>query len=80
MKTVIILISVLFSVQLQAACKCNCDPIDRGICASNYDIDHPCGAICPGATPGSLPMITACPVQRVVNQFSQYIWISNCNQ
>ena len=79
MKKVIILISVLLSFHLHAACKCNCDPADRSICASNYDLDHPCVAICPGSTPGGPVMITACPVSKVVNPVTQsYIWISNC--
>jgi hypothetical protein len=80
MKTFIILISILFSLQvLAAACKCNCDPADRSMCASYYDLDRPCSSICPGATPGMTPMITACPVQKRVNPMSQAIvWISNC--
>ena len=81
MKTVIILISILFSLQLQAACKCNCDPIDGSICASNYDIDHPCGSVCPGAAPGMAPMITACPIRKIVNPFTQaYVWMSDCSE
>lgn len=79
MKTIIILISILFSLSLHAACKCNCDPTDRDICASYYDLDHPCRGLCPGATPGVAPMITACPIQKYVNPFSQAIvWISIC--
>lgn len=81
MKKIILLINVLFSFQLQAAaCKCNCDPTDRSICASYYDIEYPCRSVCPGATPGVTPMVTACPVRKVVvNPFSQaYVWVTEC--
>ena len=67
MKTVIALIIFLFSYPLQAACKCNCDPTDIRICASAYDLDNPCGGVCPSQGPGVVLLRTACPLIQVVN-------------
>lgn len=67
MKTLIILMICFFSFELQAACKCNCNPADFSICASNYDLDQPCPVICSSAAPGLAPMITACPIVKVTN-------------
>jgi hypothetical protein len=79
MKTVILLSIFLFSYQLQAACKCNCDRTDRSICASSYDLDHPCGGICPSQTPGITPMITACPLTQFSNPITGIkIWRTIC--
>ena len=68
MKTIALIIMVLFSYQLQAACKCNCNRADRSMCASGYDLDHPCGSICssPGGSVTST-MITACPLVKATN-------------
>ena len=80
MKTVAILIFFLFSFQSQAACRCNCALDDRSLCASSYDIDHPCNSICPGQTPAIGPIgKTACPVTLVYNRDKGiYQWIALC--
>lgn len=80
MKTIIILILSLFAVQLQAACKCNCDPTDRRLCASQIDLDHPCPGVCASPTPGLAPMLTACPVTKTIDPITGVtIWVNMCN-
>lgn len=79
MKILLMLVLVLSPLSMQAACKCNCNPADASICASSYDIDHPCGSICPAQTPGIAAMITACPVSEVTNPLTGVNeWIRNC--
>lgn len=79
MKTTIILILSLFSFQLPAttACKCNCDMTDRRVCASSYDLEHPCpGARCPNEVAR-----TACITMKVFNQYKGvYEWQSYCRE
>jgi hypothetical protein len=80
MKTVIILMIYLFTFQLEAACKCNCDPTDRQLCASQNDLDHPCPALCSPGTPGIGPMLTACPESKYTDQITGVTkWVSMCN-
>lgn len=80
MKTLIALIIFLCSLPAYTACKCTCEPTDFRLCASLYDIDHPCGSLCSSsATPGTI-MITACPVTQVINQLGIKVWVSGCNQ
>lgn len=70
MKLVALLFVFLFSagIQAQSACKCNCDPSDRRLCAPLYDLDYPCGSLCRTA-PNSLPIgRTACPVMKFYNE------------
>lgn len=68
MKTTFALILLLSSYQLHAlACRCSCDPMDRGICASSYDLEHPCTGACPNQVPGTLITRTACPLAPVYN-------------
>ena len=82
MKTVVAFFLFLSSLALHAtACKCNCDPTDFGICASSYDIDHPCLGLCPNQTAGTIPMITACPMTQITNPYTlEKVWISLCTQ
>lgn len=80
MKAVIILIICFFSLQLQAACKCNCDPTDIQLCASQNDLDHPCPSVCSSPAPGMAPMFTACPVSRVTDPITGITsWVNMCN-
>ena len=65
---IFILFILSFQLQAQSACKCNCELSDRTLCASLYDLDHPCGVLCNGPTPASPPVgKTACPTSRVYN-------------
>jgi hypothetical protein len=74
MKTIMALLFMLFSFQLQAACKCNCNPASNAICASSYDLDHPCNGMCTGHVAR-----TACPVVEVFNQSkNRKEWIALC--
>ena len=78
MRTVIGLVIILCSFQLNAACKCNCNPMDAGICASLYDLDHPCEGVCE-SVPGFAPMRTACSVSLVMNPMTGIKeWRTNC--
>ncbi|MBA2650515.1 MAG: hypothetical protein H0U75_13160 [Legionella sp.] len=71
MKAIIACLLFVCTLESQAACKCSCDPMDRRICAGSYDLDRPCGSICSsGQAPGFTPMITACPVRRVINELT----------
>lgn len=68
MKILALLLTLFFASQIQAqsACKCNCDKVSATLCASWYDIDHPCLSRCPNS--GAPPMgRTACPVKQVFN-------------
>ena len=68
MKIILLLIGILMSWQSQAAgCHCNCDFSDRNICASSYDIEHPCDGFCPSQGASFAPMRTACPPVQVLN-------------
>lgn len=61
---------LLFSFPLQAACRCSCNAQDGRICASYYDIDHPCIGLCPPSSPqatSTVPIRTACPLTQVYN-------------
>ncbi len=80
MKKVMLFIIVVFSLQLHAtACKCNCKLADLKICAGLYDIDHPCGSICPSQAPGIETMITACPLTQQLNPVTgATVWVSLC--
>jgi len=70
MKMIIILIIFLCSFQAQAACRCTCVLTDQRLCASDYDMDHPCHGLCPNQSPATGPIgWTACPVIRIYNQF-----------
>lgn len=62
-----------------SACKCNCNPEDASICASSYDLDHPCPNLC-AASPGVIaPMLTACPREQIIDPlFGIKIWRNNC--
>ncbi|CAM2761671.1 hypothetical protein [Legionella worsleiensis] len=71
MKLLILLVVCFIPFQLQAACKCNCNPASQTLCASSYDIDNPCPGMCPAATPGNAPLHTACPPVMVYNPVSQ---------
>ncbi|MBA2710385.1 MAG: hypothetical protein H0U57_07335 [Tatlockia sp.] len=81
MKLVALLFVFLFSAELQAAsaCKCNCDPFDRSLCAPWYDIERPCPSLCRGNP--SLPVgRTACPTVKVLNiDKGIYEWRTLCN-
>ncbi|WP_045094548.1 hypothetical protein [Legionella fallonii] len=82
MKAVMILIVFLFSFQLnaQTACKCNCDPTDRRLCASLNDLEHPCQGLCGAPAPGLGPMLTACPVTKVTDRATGVTtWVSLCH-
>ncbi|AMP89395.1 hypothetical protein [Legionella pneumophila] len=80
MKTVLILIIFLCSFQIQAACKCNCDPTDNKMCASQNDMEHPCPSVCASAAPGMAPMFTACPVSKVTDPVTGVTrWVNMCN-
>ncbi len=80
MKTITIVILSLCAFQLQAACKCNCDPTDRQLCASQIDLDHACPGVCPSATPGLTPMFTACPVTKTTDPTTGVVkWVNMCN-
>ncbi|MBA3536357.1 MAG: hypothetical protein H0T84_07095 [Tatlockia sp.] len=71
MKIVVSFFILLFSLQIQAqsACKCNCDPVDRRLCAPLYDIHHPCGTLCRNLGPHSPPIgRTACPTVKFYNE------------
>jgi hypothetical protein len=70
MRKAILLIIFIFSIHLHAACKCSCDPTDFRACASSYDLDNPCGGMCPSQSPGITPMITACPLSLIPNRIS----------
>ena len=63
----------------QSACKCNCLPEERKLCASGYDIEHPCGTVCAKA-PVAPPMGNlACPTSRYYNQQKGiYQWVVIC--
>ncbi len=82
MKTVLGVALLLFYLTAHAACKCNCLPFDRSICASNYDLEHPCVSICPGQTAaGFAPMITACTISKAIDSLTgKVLWISSCGE
>lgn len=66
-------------VHAESACKCNCELADRNLCASGYDIEHPCNTICqkaPTAPPiGNL----ACQTTPIYNeQKGIYQWEVIC--
>ena len=81
MKTFLFTLLFLFSYPTLAACKCNCDLMDTQICASSYDLDHPCKGICNTQTPTTGPIgRTACPTVRIYNESKAvYEWISLCS-
>lgn len=71
MKILIMLLLSVFAFQSHAgACKCNCDSIDISLCASSYDLDHPCNGACPSPGLGIAPMRTACPLAEFINPFT----------
>lgn len=81
MKTIILLITCFLSFQLQAACKCNCDPADFSICASQNDLDRPCPVLCSASSPGLAPMITACPIVKITMQNTGVTrWVNMCTE
>jgi hypothetical protein len=81
MKIFLVLLSLLFSCQTFAACKCSCDPTDRSLCASNYDLDNPCGGACPAQSSVLGPIWTACPPVILFNPISgTKVWVSKCTQ
>lgn len=70
MKRVAFVCLVLFSAQIHAeiACKCNCDPESITLCASDYDLDHPCPSACETQGQTNMPRgRTACPVVKFYN-------------
>jgi hypothetical protein len=75
MKIILSVVLILFSFQsYAAACKCNCGPVSRAMCASSYDLDHPCNGMCT-----SQAGRTACPVVEVFNQSkNRKEWITMC--
>jgi hypothetical protein len=79
MKLIGILIILFFPLSLQASCACTCDLIDRRLCEPGYDLDNPCGTICPSHTPTMPPPRTACPTQKVyIPAKGAYVWITLC--
>ena len=75
MKTIAIAVFFLIAYQAQAACRCNCDGMDRTICASAYDLDQPCNGACQMQTGR-----TACPTTKVYNEFKRaYEWHALCD-
>ncbi|ARG98658.1 hypothetical protein [Legionella micdadei] len=79
MKLLFLFIILLFPFQLQASCKCNCDLADRSLCEPTYDIENPCGGICPSSNPTEPPARTACPTQKVyLPEKGTSVWISVC--
>ena len=76
MKTIALVISLLFTIPVFAACKCNCDPTDFSLCASSYDLEHPCKGMCDAP---AAPARTACPTVKIYNQFKdRYEWLTLC--
>ena len=81
MKTFVALIVFLFSYQLEAACKCTCDMVDSTLCASSYDLDHPCNGTCPSPGPSFPAMRTACPIMQIHNpNTGSNVWITLCRE
>jgi hypothetical protein len=81
MKKIMILIICLYSLQLQAACKCNCDFADNRICASQNDLDNPCPSVCAASAPGVMPMFTACPMVKIIHlRTGISTWVNKCEQ
>lgn len=83
MKIVALLFIFLLSPQMQAAsaCKCNCDPVDKSLCAPGYDIEHPCGTRCQSLSPTMPIGRTACPTVKVLNaDKGVYEWLTLCNE
>ena len=39
-----------------------------------YDLDRPCGSLCPNQAAGLSPMITACPLVKMVNPVTGLSW------
>lgn len=79
MKTILLLVMFLAAAPLQAACKCNCNPADRSICASSTDLDKPCGGLCPSQAPDVAPSLTACPMIELVNPVTGVkTWGADC--
>jgi hypothetical protein len=70
MKFLVSILICLLSLQAQATCLCNCELTTRSMCASTYDIEHPCGGLCPSsAATLQAATHTACPVVKIYNQF-----------
>lgn len=64
MKTFFLLTILLFATQLQASCRCSCNPDDIRLCASSYDLEQPCPGLCPTPSTLGTPGRTACtPVE-----------------
>ena len=82
MKTAILFIALIFSSQLQAACKCNCDIKSLTLCASSYDLDYPCDGACPADGPSTFaPPRTACPMVEVFDELrGAHVWHSLCHE
>lgn len=79
MKTVAAIVIFLFSFQLHASCRCTCVPTDTRLCESSYDLDNPCGVLCPGQGNNTPPGRTACPVVWVFNEMKGiYEWNAQC--
>jgi hypothetical protein len=84
MKILFTLLTLIFcSFPLYSACKCNCNPTDRSICAGGYDLDRPCRGICAvqSAAPTTVigPMITACPSVQVPHPLTGVKqWVTIC--
>jgi hypothetical protein len=70
----------LFSIASNAACRCNCKGDNRNLCEPTYDLDHPCGVLCPSLSPNGPPAgKTACPTEQVYNMdLGVYEWRVLC--
>ena len=74
-----LMLSFFLTAILQAACICTCDPADRKLCASAYDIDNPCGNVCDNSVSGFTPARTACPQMEVVHPMTGLkVWQTVC--
>lgn len=80
MKIFLALLLAFSSLSVSAlSCKCNCNPADRTLCASDYDLDRPCKAVCASGTPALGIMVTACPVVLVPHPFTGVKqWVVAC--
>ena len=86
MKIVVFLIASLCAFQLHAVCNCTCDPKDLRLCEPSYDLDHPCGVLCPSQSPAVAPGTTsiapprmACPIIWAYNPVQGvYQWRAVC--
>ncbi|KTD74948.1 hypothetical protein [Legionella waltersii] len=81
MKTIIVAIMCFLSFQLHAAaCKCNTNPADITLCASQNDTEHPCHAVTPSPSLGVAPIFNACPVTKINDPVTGLPrWVTMCN-